>query len=377
MKIANNLQPCKLLIFSLFLLSSPVYAVDNYKEFKRDTWEFEASTQYFNSTANYSSGGENQSLSSGNSYQLLDFTFATRYVPKNRWSMFAWANVGNSESKNSVATRTNSSLNEGAAGIDFLLYDDNFQLIPEIIAIMPFETIDPLSDAVANSEGVVQVRSRLIAQKNFNAFKGYGWLGFTYRSDGRSFLMPWGVGAQFGNGKMKWGAEVFGHQSVSEDSNSTDPAVRTAYINAVNAGSFKFFSENPSIIDTQGYALWALSEKWTLQANGGLTLTGANSAAGFHVGGFIRYTFDMTDGYVQEPERIDDDLSSDTKVQTFRENTADEVDQSLFEARPTKRPRKKKPQVSDEEMQQRELQQQLDNTEFEVELKSNKKKKRP
>ncbi|KYG67101.1 hypothetical protein AZI86_08805 [Bdellovibrio bacteriovorus] len=379
MKIAMNLRHWGL-IFLAVLVCGPAWALDNFKEFKRDHLDAEAATNFFYSEANYpQDGGSITNLPNGNHYQLLDVTLGTRYVPKRSWSVFGWANIGNAESKDSLATRSNSSLSEAAIGADFLMYSEAFQLIPEFTFVMPFEKINPSSDNVPNSEGVMEFRSRLIAQMNLGTSRPYGWLGFTYRAEGRSFLMPWGVGLQFKLSSLVLGAELFGYQSVSDDTDSS--ALRTAYINSVNAGSLKFYGKNPSLMDSQVYGTWNINRKWSLQANGGVTLTGSNSAAGYHVGGFLRYSFDFTEGYLRDdgytPMDSDvpggrsqmydrSDSMTSEKVRDFREETEDGVDQNLFKPKPT--PKKR---IND-----KQLQQQLDQTEFQVELRSNKKKKR-
>ncbi|WII70616.1 hypothetical protein QJS83_09115 [Bdellovibrio sp. 22V] len=379
--MANNLQRLTFVFVGLLFSCSSALALDNFKEYRRDRWDFEVGTQYFYSEANYpSSGGGSQNLPSGNHYSLLDVYLGSRYTPRRNWSVFGWGNVGSAESKDSVATRSNSTITEAAVGFDFLMYSEAFQLIPEIIGVIPFEKVDPTSDTVLNSEGVIEVRSRLIAQKDFGSVRAYGWLGFTFRGDDRSYLMPWGVGTQLKLSRLRLGAELFGYQSVTDDPNK-NPATRTAYINGVNAGSMKFYGVNPSLMDSQLFATWLISPNWTLQANGGMTLMGSNSAAGFHVGAFVRYSFDMTEGYT-EPTYVpvdspvpsyrsnmyddQDEMSSERKVRQFKEQTDDGVDQNLFKPRPTKKPR----------VNQQQLQQQLDDTEFQIELKSNKKKRR-
>lgn len=380
MKIANNLQRLTFIIAGILGLSSSAWALDNYKEFKRDRWDFSLSSDFFYSEANYpQSGGGSQNLLNGNHYQLLNTNFETRYMPRQNWSMFAWGTVGNAESKDSVATRTNSTFSEAAAGFDFVMYSEAFELVPEVLVLMPSEKVDPKSDAVLNSEGVIEVRSRLIAQKDFGTLRGYGWLGFNYRGEGRSFLMPWGVGAQLKFRRLRLGAEVLGYQSVSEDTDKNN-ALRSSYINGVNAGSLKFYGVNPALVDTQVYATWLISSKWSLQAQGGMTLAGSNTAAGYHVGGLIRYSFDLTEGYTEDtfvPQESavpnyrsnmynETEVSSQKKVNEFREETQDGVDQKVFKPQPTKKPR----------FEQDELQRQLDETEFQVDLKADKKKKR-
>lgn len=379
--MANNLQHLLFIFVGFFLFSVPALALDNYKEFKRDTWDFELASQFFRSEANYASfGSSTQSLPQSNHYQLLDVTIESRYIPQPTWSMFVFGNIGNAESNDVVAKRTNSSFNQMGAGFDFLIYSGSFQFVPEILLVMPFEHIEPASDTVANSEGVIEVRSRLIAQMDFRTWRGYGWLGFNYRGEGRSFLMPYGLGAQFKFERFHFGAEILGYQSVTDDSKGNE-ALRTGYINGVNAGSLKFYSAEPSLVNSQIYLNWLVSKKWTVQVNGGMTLAGANSAAGYHVGGYLRYSFDMTEGYVQPEPYVpvnsavpnyrsnmynETDLSSEKKVKSFREDTNDGVDQHIFKPEPTV-----KPKAFDSE-----LQKQLDNTEFQVELKSKKRRKR-
>lgn len=379
MKIAMNLRH-GVLIFLTFAVCGPAWALDNYKEFKRDHLDIEAATNFFYSEANYpQDGGSITNLPNGNHYQLLDVRFETRYVPRRTWSIFAWADIGSAESKDTLATRANSTLSEAAVGADFLMYSEAFQLIPEFVFVMPFEKIDPKGDDVANSEGVMQLQSRLIAQMNLGATRPYGWLGFTYRSEGRSFLLPWGVGLQFKLSSLVLGGELTGYQSISDDTDTS--AQRTSYINSVNAGSLKFYGKNPSLMDSQFYATWNINRKWSLQANGGVTLTGSNAAAGYHVGGFVRYSFDFSEGYLRDDEYLPTDSAVPTgrsqmydrsdsmtseKVRDFREETEDGVDQNLFKPKPT--PKKKRID--------KQLQQQLDQTEFQVELRSNKKKKK-
>lgn len=377
--MAMNLPYWTAAFLGLIIVSPSIYATDNYKEFKRDQLELEAGAKYFYSEANFSSSGDNQTLPSGNHFQILDTPLSMRYVPRRNWSIFGSTNIGSAQSKNSLATRTNSTFNDVRAGFDFLVYSDFFDLIPEVVGLMPLTTISPTSDVVANSEGVIEVHSRLIAQKDFGKFRGYAWLGLNYRAEGRSFLLPWGVGAQLEMNRIRWGAELYGYQSVTDDTNNKDGIIRTAYTNSVNAGSLKFYSRDPSLIEAQGTVTWLISKKWTVQGSAGMSLAGANTASGFHVGGFLRYSWDFTEGYVvpeyapidspvpayKAKTSLDDDLSSAKKVPRFKEAIDDGVDQTIFKAKPTKKPR----------VNRQQIQQQLDDTEFQIELKSKRKKK--
>ncbi len=378
--MANNLQCLSAILMSLLVVSSTARAFDNYKEFRRDRWDFELGTNFFYSEANYENFGNGSSnLTSGNHYQLLDMDFSTRYMPTKNWSVFASGTMSSAQSKNSVATRTNTSFTDVVGGLDFIVYDGVVQLVPEFGLLIPFQEVNGTGDDALNSEGVFEFWGRMTAQKDFGTVRMYGWLGYDYRADGRSSLMPWGAGLQLKANSFRFGGELIGSQSITDDTDTSKKYVRNAYLQNVNAGSYKFYSVNPSLIDTLFYATCMIDSKWSLQVNGGATVAGENAAAGYHVGGFLRYSFDMTEGYTEDryiPASVPASSSapvgrsnmydrSDTQISTpstrgFREATDDGVDQKQFKPRPTKK--KKKPTTTS-------IQEQLDKTEFEVELK--------
>lgn len=365
----------------LTLIPMRAFAFDNFKEFPRDRWDFELSTDYFRSEANYpSGGGSQQSLPSGNSYTLMNFTLGTRYIPDRDWSIFAATNLGNAEAKNSISTRSTSSLTWAYAGADFLIYSGAVDLVPEISLLVPFEKVDGKGDSALNTEGAVEGRARITMQKNFGVFRGFGYIGFTVRSDDRSYLMPWGVGGDLNFANLRLGAELFGYQSVTDDKDKGNPTTRNAYLNTVNAGSFMFYSVNPSLVNAQFYGQLFLTPAWSLKVGGGTTLAGENAAAGFNVGALVRYSYDLGRGYRNvEPDYKssvpstqktrsnmyyyeDEEISSDRTVPQFKEDTNDGVDQKLF------KPKKPKSNKS--------LEQQNGSSDFNVELKSKKKKRK-
>lgn len=350
--MANNLQCWALFLVGVFAATS-ASAFDNFKDFKRDSWDFELNTRYFYSNANHNGSGT-QSLPGGGHFSLLDLNFETRYVPKHNWSFLAFATVSNSESNNSVVSRTNSTVSQVGAGVDFLMYAGVVDLVAEAVGWMPFEKADPMSDVVMNNEGVMQLQSRLILQKKWrDGFRAYGWAGFTFRGDGRSFLLPWGLGVLKKSRSYSFGGELTGYESLTNDEDSNS-AVRTSYINSVNAGSHLFYAPNPSLIASRVYGQWNINRKWAALANAGLTLAGDNMAAGFQVGAGLRFTFDMTEGYTEDLYKpVNNDVPTyksrmhgggvskpPPEKDYFYEETSDGIDQRIFEQpKPTVKPR--------------------------------------
>ena len=104
---------------------------------------------------------------------------------------------------------------------------------------------------------------------------------------------------------------------------------------------------------------------------------GSNMAAGYHIGFQLKYAFDLAEIYIDEPtgeplptsntRSRSKDLDRDV-VETFREETEDGINQDLFKDQDNQI-NDAKPKVVDED-----LQRQLDEAEFDVDLKNKKKK---
>jgi hypothetical protein len=387
MKIAMNLQRLTFVLAVLvgistggFIISpSEALAFDNYKEFKRDHLDFQIGGNYFYSNSNYiDMGTGTTSLPTDNHFKLIDANLETRYIA-NDMSYFAMGTFSSAESKDAVLTRSNGSLSQVLLGVDFVMFDHILQVIPELSVLIPFNTVTASADKVLNSEGVYQVTTRVNIQKELGRFRAYSWIGFNYRSDDRSYLLPWGVGLTANLKSFKFGGEIFGSQSVTNDKASDffSKSGRQATVTAIDAGSYLFYYPNPTVVDSSIYAAWKMTPSFQVQVNGGMTLAGENTAAGYHVGTMIRYSFDLNE-LAQPIEKLepvhneapagksslhiqsnDSELSSEKKVTRFREETNDGVNQGLFKAQPTKKTKA----VDDD------LQKQMDSTELQIEMK--------
>lgn len=389
MKIANTLIHAASATLALMLsLPSTLMAFDNYKQFKRDRWDFDLSSEYFRTESNYNSGGSQERLGSGQYLHSMDVNIGTRYFLGKKSSFFASTTISTVETRGSIATRTNSTISQAVAGVDWLAYSESFDLIPEVSLLMPLDVASLGGDTALNAEGVVELRPRFTVQTQFRSFGTYAYSGFTYRDKGRSFLLPWGVGAFYKLSNSRVGAEIFGYQSITDDKDTKNRSERLANLMTVNAGSLRYASVNPSLMDTNFFWHTGINNAWSFDVAGGISVMGTNTASGFHLGALVRYSWDLTRGYSEptptyEPSEStlapvrgrsrmyqdNDDLSTEGKVKRFKETTNDGVDQKIFKkkaltpapVRPDRDPR---------------LQKQLDDVEMQIELKSNKKKKK-
>lgn len=372
--------PYIIIILGLLISFDQAFAINQSKEFEEGRWDFEASGNFFRSSSNYSTSGANRNLTDKNYYQLLDIPFTARWGVTDQMNLYFTGNMASAESKGVDATRTNSSLSKVMVGGELLLDMGSFQLIPEVSYTQNMEKVSNTQDSVLNSEGANEFTGKMNLQMDFDSFLMYGYGGFTYRDNGRSSLFPWGVNAEYSMDAFTLGAEVFGFRSVTDDKDTGQPneAVRDLLRARTSAGSDRFTSLNPDIIDSNIYMKFALSPSISLWGAGGMTLAGSNYANGFHLEAGLRYTIGGDSRSVRkkvyEPAYESGPTSRDKKVDRFEEDTNDGVDQKMFRPNPTPVP-KPKPKPA-KKSSSTNLQNKMDDVEMEIELKSEKKKRK-
>lgn len=336
------------------------------RSYKARSWSLDFQTTYYNATANYArGGGEYVSLPDGSKYTLLDFDFGSRYVPSSNWAVYATAQVSNAESQDSFETRRNSTFTKAVLGTDFLIYSSKrLDFYPDFSLTLPIERVDATVDETLNREGAIEASARMIGRLHWRSLEPYAFLGFTYRDEGRSSLMPYGLGIEFQLTKWSFGGEVRGYQSVIKDKFTETPQERES-VAGRNGGALRYFSVDPALLETNLWVRGQLNDIWGLKVGGGTSLNGANTSAGWNVIASLSYTFQT--GSSTRSRSWRKRPTEDTEL--FQEEINDGVDQKLFTPPPP-------PLPDEDEIQKKKLQKELDQTEFQIELKKSKSKKK-
>ncbi|MBX3032715.1 MAG: hypothetical protein KF865_02245 [Bdellovibrionaceae bacterium] len=387
MKRATLLLP----LFAAFsLLLEPAQAYVGFRRFHPGEWESRFGAGYFITDRNYDPTGQEKSLPSNSSYSLMEAGANARYVLSPSWSLTGDLALGYAESKALNINRSNSGLTGARLGIEYATGFESFDLIPEFSSYFPMEKVDLNQDKAMISEGVSETLFNMNMQAAFENFVLYGSLGYLMRDEGRSDLAPWGVGFEFPLTNSSLGARLFGHESISNDidhGDVTSENLRQSTSARVNGGSLKFYGINPSLIATEGYVNFNLSGAFGVSLGAGLTLKGADTAAGYHLQAALIYRFKPRPKSLRP--RQENRLSIDPYVDQFVEDTNDGVDQKLFQPTPKPLPKhllpplppepknpppKKRPRRS--EVETKRLRQQMNEAEMTIELKADKKSKR-
>lgn len=368
----------------LFCLAYKANSFNKLKTYEPRTFEAGAGVNYFDSASNFNSDGNKVNLLSTNKYTLLDSFVQSRYVFPGAWSIFASANVSNAESKNTDFVRTNSVFNMVSIGADYMVYRGFMDIIPEFTFKYSLDPISTTQDTVMTNEGVMEMQAMLRAQNNYSWFSYYAAVGYNYRSE-RAGLLPWNFGAGVKWGQSFVGAEMNGFQSISDDGDKgTLEAARYSLIQRVNGGSYKFYSVNPSHIQAAVNLDIGFSRAFVLKSFFATSMSGQNYASGMNIGVSLTVLFDalMNKNSYHEPkvkpvEAVKEQVPVKQEEENYRIQTDDGVDQTLFQKEPEvpvaskNNVKSAKPNLSDEE-----LQDQLDQAEMTIKLKSNKKKKK-
>jgi hypothetical protein len=369
-------------LFTTFLLSVSCFAATSIfdeadRKFYQNRFIFEANYRYFQSEANYTQdGGQYVSLSSGSKYQSSDFDLGLRWVTGRTWGLYTSTRISQAESKYLGVTRKNTYASQVVAGVDMLLISNSkFDLIPDVSLTFPLQRVNKTSDEVIASEGALELMARMIARLKWGSLEPFASAGLTYRDEGRSTLLPFSAGAEFSLSSIKIGADIGGYQTILKDQYTSNSSERHSILYR-DGGSLKYYSVDPSLLETSAWLRWQAAN-FGLKIGAATTMTGANSAAGTSFFAGLNFALDSSQRRKRsEPARLEPESSSDDEVQKFEETVNDGVDQNLFRKEPPPAPKPKPVKKPDPAQQRLKMQQELDQTEFQIELKKTSKKKR-
>ncbi|MFN7728296.1 MAG: hypothetical protein ACK5P7_03995 [Bdellovibrio sp.] len=359
----------------LLLFCSPLMAFtpggSEFKTYTVRNIDLYGQTRYYVAQGNFTkSGNSYDSLPSGYAYEIFNFDVGARSVIFSKWAAFGRMTMGAAQSKSPSDTRTNSALSEAQVGLDFLMSEGSLSLIPELSFTFPFEANDVNKDTVAISDGAMAINGRLIALVKTRMMHLGAYGGYTHRDKGLSSLFPYGILGEFDFGSFHLGADLRGYTSVGYDSGSDSELRRDLYQCRSNGCAKRYYAVNPGLIESSVYFKWRASREWDLSGGITMAITGQNTSTGY--GAFANIGYHWGLGPVSNDNEMTTLPAARSRVTgpNFQEETNDGVDQNLFTAPPP-------PPSPDAQRKkrQKQIQDELNKTEMQIDLKSNKKKR--
>lgn len=340
------------IFISIFCLATKLFALSEMRKFNANELQLKWSNNYFLTSANYTkNGGVYESLPSGYSYKLFYTDLGARYTLNSFWALRADTQVAFAESKDPTQTRTNSQLNKITLGTDFLMVDRAVKLIPDFQFVYPLGAQDQSS--VQTHEGAIEATGRLLTLYTLSNFNNHAFAGFTFRNGSRSSLLIYGLGSELIFSTWSLGAEIKGFSTAIEDQTNGEKE-RTAFV--VNSKSAKFNTVNPTLLESN---FWYKNQfdKFALELGAGFTMNGSNTAAGTQV--FLNFLYDFKPAKKKQAPQ-------------FIEDTQDGVDQILFQPEPSQEEAEPRQPEKPKKTKKTSLQDELNKTEMQIELKKKK-----
>lgn len=328
------------LILILLLTDNAKAAFKPDQIYRSNRLDISVDTQFYKTTANFNSSGSKTDLVNDNYYQIIDVTPQIRYGLTQSLGVRLGGNVGNAQSSDIVANRSNSTFNRLDVGGDFLFLEfGSLQTIFDFEYSHALEKVDANTDSALNGSATSDIKPTFILRMNMESFYPYANIGANFRSDGQSNLLTYGGGGEFRFQEFGLGAEVQGFTSISDDKYTNQAFRRDNVTLKVNGGSKRFYSINPSLLTGKLFLNFPVSKTFFIKLYGGYDFVGSNMSQGFLAGGSIAVSFDdlfksSAKSTPSRSSRITPTDRSTTKpqprTQGFREDTNDGVNQEYF-----------------------------------------------
>jgi hypothetical protein len=329
---------------------------------------------YFDTHINFGDDGSKATLADGASLNTMmglgEFIFDwTEHLRLRAGLTGGQTEAHRLEAPNNVLERhTNVGLSEIWAGGEYWYHLAPFDLVPAVEVYYPLFRVDTASGDPLLGEGATRVRGGAWLVLDWGGdFRPFGYLGYEFRDEGRSALLPYHGGIQWLTEAGTWAQiELRGYQKLTDDSNSDAGEERSEYLTRVQGGSERFYSLNPSLHEV---AVLAGTHFGQMGVYGGVSYAymGKNNAEG------VTYTVGVSfDGSFFTPTPQPEVIRYENKFEVKQET----YDPSLFQTSPVparKAVKRKAPPATKGPMPTVELM--MKNTEKALESKDKKDKK--
>ncbi len=259
-----------------------------------------ADAEYFWTSANYDDEGESDKLFNDGSYKNLSTVYGATYFFPDGWSLGGGLGYAYAQS-DGFENRSNGVFTHIYVLGQKLFSFSPVRLIPEVKATISFDEVDRDGDEVLASDGANELLLGSWLTYDFWRLRSYGYLGYNYRDDGRSSLMPWRLGLGFRQTTFNFSGELTGAESITDDDYTDNRFERTQVTSQVDASSLRYYSVNPRWIEMRLQGGVEFIDNWTFNLGFAKTISGENTADGQSA--FLNLTWNIETEEPTKPTR--------------------------------------------------------------------------
>lgn len=297
---------------AIAILTPHVYA-QFVPRFDGRSFGLEVTGEYFTSDENLDGTDGSRENIVGDSFETFTAKGSVDISIKRNWVVGASGEIVNASSEgnnlfNPALDRSRSAteFNNASLFTRVQFQSGTFRFVPSLTGTFTFQEVNRNTTDVLTGEGTNQVELGAWGIVETGSLEPYAYGGYRYQDDGRAHLMPWKLGSQLNFNGFFMRGEVGGHLVVKDDKYKSNRIVRTNITNSVNAGSFRYYSVNPNLIEVRAEVGLPVSRELEVIGGATQTLAGEAVAYGMSFYGGVRYSQNPRD-YRGDS---DDDLAS-------------------------------------------------------------------
>ncbi len=265
-------------------------------------WQLEVGHRGFHTVGNFDANGATQPLPGDAFFQGLYGHTAVSYDIFDSWSTGFFGDGGWVKSYNGFEERTAFYLNRAQLETQYLYRNPILWIAPTYQFTFPIYQVDAAGDEALVGEGALEHSAQLHVFKPWSkTFHSFGYMGYTYRNDGRSYQVPYGLGSRVRVQPVWLGLQMDGARTAMADQFTYFRRARTDVTNRVNARSLKYYSVNPEWTRVEVFGEWAPNREWAVRAGANMTVEGRSYANEFGWNIALTYAFG---GNVDDPSFI-------------------------------------------------------------------------
>lgn len=274
---------------------------------RANQYELSTEASHFSTQSNYGTQDGTSNIPQVGSFTNTRGRLGISYDLSSSLRVFGSGTFAYSESDNGTITNSSSGLSEFDIGGQFWTnITSSIALTPEAIFTYPTFRVDEFSDQTLIGEGAMRLRAGSWALLRTGSFRPFVYLGYEYRDEGRAQLLPYRVGATFQPNQFWAQLEFRGHETVVNDTHTSDRDLRGVYLRQVDGGSLYFYPINPSVREVAAEAGMNLND-FRIKLGFSITVDGNNSADGWT--GLVGLSYSphsqITEDSEQAPRRFD------------------------------------------------------------------------
>ena len=322
--------PFATILFSF--CSSTAFAESIFRPYRVGHTDLDFSVEYFKASGNFLPDGSTSTLPSGFQFQTVNILTGARYVLIEDLAVTLQLGIGNAESNDAIATRKNSSISHASLGADYQVFtSDLFNVIGDLSYSYAAEKVSPTTDSAINNTGADEIKAVLSTTFDLGTFAPFVSGGINYRTEGLSTLFLYTVGTSIHFESLVIGGAINGYISIKDDEKTNQPLSRDTITNRVNGASKRYYSINPSLIDTELYLKYEFNRDLAMKFFGGYPIAGTNSAQGIHAGVGVTWGYGGSKAStIRQKPPAKKSVIIDPADKNFKEDTNDGVNQDYF-----------------------------------------------